>query len=162
MEILVPLAPPRRRNSIPRRSTTSRRLVSVRSPTRREAINSAVLMRNTDLWRTDNNVPLRYHCGRPGHVLSETGPALKTACGKPGWMERCVLKVNLNETVKPFECLGFPQCSHQMILGWDFFRATNAIIDSGKEELQPAEILPDNITSGKSDFSFFAGSRLPN
>ncbi|GBN89137.1 hypothetical protein AVEN_148479-1 [Araneus ventricosus] len=26
-------------------------------------------MRKTDLWRTDRNVPLCYHCGRPGHVL---------------------------------------------------------------------------------------------
>ncbi|GBM53839.1 Retrovirus-related Pol polyprotein from transposon 297 [Araneus ventricosus] len=43
-----------------------------------------------------------------------------------------------------------------MILGWDFFRATDAVIDCGKEELQLAEILPDNITSGKSDFSLFA------
>ncbi|GBM24334.1 hypothetical protein AVEN_202321-1 [Araneus ventricosus] len=26
-------------------------------------------MRKTDLWRNDSNVPLYYHCGRPGHVL---------------------------------------------------------------------------------------------
>ncbi|GBN62530.1 Transposon Ty3-I Gag-Pol polyprotein [Araneus ventricosus] len=36
------------------------------------------------------------------------------------------------------------------------FRATDAVIDCGKEQLQLAEILPDNITSGKSDFSLFA------
>ncbi|GBM18956.1 hypothetical protein AVEN_1578-1 [Araneus ventricosus] len=41
------------------------------------------------------------------------------------------------------------------MLGWDFFRATDAVIDCGKKELQHAEILPDNITSGKSDFSLF-------
>ncbi|GBL84052.1 hypothetical protein AVEN_209118-1 [Araneus ventricosus] len=69
METLVPLAAPRQRNSIPRRNTTSRSSVSVRSPPRREARNSAVPMRKTDLWRTDSNVPLCYHCGRPGHVL---------------------------------------------------------------------------------------------
>ncbi|GBO38754.1 hypothetical protein AVEN_50330-1 [Araneus ventricosus] len=69
MEILSPLAAPRQRNSIPRRNTTSRRSVSVRSPPRREDRNSAVPMRKTDLWRTDSNVPLCYHCGRPGHVL---------------------------------------------------------------------------------------------
>ncbi|GBM71939.1 Retrovirus-related Pol polyprotein from transposon 297 [Araneus ventricosus] len=90
-------------------------------------------------------------------MFTETGPTLKTACGKPvAASGRCVLKVNLNGTVKPFEFLLFPQCSHQMILGWDFFRATDAVIDCGKEELQLAEILPDNITSGKSDFSLFA------
>ncbi|GBN63768.1 hypothetical protein AVEN_139494-1 [Araneus ventricosus] len=70
METLSPLAAPRQRNSIPRRNTTSRRSVSVRSPPiRREARNSAVPMRKTDLWRVDSNVPLCYHCGRPGHVL---------------------------------------------------------------------------------------------
>ncbi|GBM77385.1 Retrovirus-related Pol polyprotein from transposon 412 [Araneus ventricosus] len=90
-------------------------------------------------------------------MFTETGPTLKTACEKPvAASGRCVLKVNLNGTVKPFEFLVFPQCSHQMILGWDFFRATDAVIDCGKEELQLAEILPDNITSGKSDFSLFA------
>ncbi|GBL71635.1 hypothetical protein AVEN_81965-1, partial [Araneus ventricosus] len=90
-------------------------------------------------------------------MFTETGPTLKTACGKPvAASGRCVLKVKLNGTVKPFEFLVFPQCSHQMILGWDFFRATDAVIDCGKEELQLAEILPDNITSGKSDFSLFA------
>ncbi|GBM45529.1 hypothetical protein AVEN_210253-1 [Araneus ventricosus] len=43
-----------------------------------------------------------------------------------------------------------------MILGWDFLLATYAVIDCGKEELQLSEILSDNITSGKSDFSLFA------
>ncbi|GBM77059.1 hypothetical protein AVEN_262579-1, partial [Araneus ventricosus] len=64
METLAPLAAPRQRNSIPRRNTTSRSSVSVRSPPRRESRNSAVPMRKTDMWRTDSNVPLCYHCGR--------------------------------------------------------------------------------------------------
>ncbi|GBN26092.1 Retrovirus-related Pol polyprotein from transposon 17.6 [Araneus ventricosus] len=90
-------------------------------------------------------------------MFTETGPTLKTVCEKPvAASGRCALKVNLNGTLKPFEFLVFPQCSHQMILGWDFFRATDAVIDCGKVELQLAEILPDNITSGKSDFSLFA------
>ncbi|GBN74121.1 hypothetical protein AVEN_38088-1 [Araneus ventricosus] len=65
MEILAPFAAPRRRNN------TSRRLVSVRSPPSREAINIAVPMRKTDLWRTDSNVPLCYHCRSPRRVLSD-------------------------------------------------------------------------------------------
>ncbi|GBN03217.1 hypothetical protein AVEN_36791-1 [Araneus ventricosus] len=68
-EVLAPITAPRRRNTIPRRNTTSRRSVPVRSPPKREAINSTVPMRKTDLWRTDINAPLCYHCGRPGHVL---------------------------------------------------------------------------------------------
>ncbi|GBM97175.1 hypothetical protein AVEN_153483-1 [Araneus ventricosus] len=61
-------------------------------------------------------------------MFSETGHTLKTACGKPvAALGRCVLKVNLNGTVKPFEFLVFIHFSHQMILGWDFFRATNPI-----------------------------------
>ncbi|GBN73389.1 hypothetical protein AVEN_6739-1 [Araneus ventricosus] len=69
METLAPLAASRQRNSIPRRNTTSRSSVSVRSPPRRESRNSAVPMRKTDLRRTDSDVPLCYHCGRPGHFL---------------------------------------------------------------------------------------------
>lgn len=64
MEALAPLTEPRRRNSNPRRS------VPVRPPPRRrETRNSTIPQRKTDLWRTANNVPLCYHCGRPGHVL---------------------------------------------------------------------------------------------
>ncbi|GBO09887.1 hypothetical protein AVEN_100281-1 [Araneus ventricosus] len=49
--------------------TTSRRSVPVWLPPGREVRNSSVSMYKTDLWRTDSNVPLCYHCGRTGHVF---------------------------------------------------------------------------------------------
>lgn len=54
-------------------------------------------------------------------------------------------KSNLNGTVNFFEFLVFSQCSHEIILGWDFFRTADAVIDCGSEEHQFAEILPDKI-----------------
>jgi transposase InsO family protein len=92
-------------------------------------------------------------------MFNENGPMLKTASGKPIVASgRCVLRVNLNGTVRPFEFLVFPQCSHQMILGWDFFRATDAVIDCGNEELQLSEILPDSASPKQSDFPLFAAT----
>ncbi|GBN54033.1 hypothetical protein AVEN_108664-1 [Araneus ventricosus] len=60
MEVLAPLTAPIGSN------TTSRHSVPIRSPPRREARNSAIPMRKTDMWRTDSNVPLCFRCG---HVL---------------------------------------------------------------------------------------------
>lgn len=63
MEALAPLTVPKRR------TVTTRSSVPVRPQPRRDTRNSAVPERKTDVWRTANNVPLCYHCGRPGHVL---------------------------------------------------------------------------------------------
>ncbi|XP_055924547.1 uncharacterized protein LOC129956639 [Argiope bruennichi] len=277
MEALAPITGARRDKTTPQRS------VPTRPQARREITNRPTPQRRTDLWRTDNNVPLCYHYGRPRHVLRycqerrrifenaratrtinprrdvyadslasfdddyaqpnssrirsispyprrslnrreshsparrskgrsgrkssdvhhsevkrehhlyrgngqcvkalfdsgsnyfviseelrrqlnapmfiENGPILKTACGKTvAASGRCVLKMDLNGTVKPFEFLVFPQCSHQMILGWDFFRASDAVIDCGNKELQLAEILPYNSGSKESDCSLIAAS----
>lgn len=64
MEALAPLTSPRRRPVTRRPSVPNR-------PTqpRRENRNIAAQRRRTDIWRTETNVPLCYHCGRPGHVL---------------------------------------------------------------------------------------------
>lgn len=62
-EALAPLTSPKRRTVTPRRS------VAVRPQPSREARNRTVPQRRTDIWRTADNVPLCYHCGRPGHVL---------------------------------------------------------------------------------------------
>lgn len=92
-------------------------------------------------------------------MFSEDGPILKTASGKPiAASGRCVLKVDLNGTSGPFEFLVFPECSHRMILGWDFFRATNAVIDCGKEEIHLAEISPDAEEPSISNYSVIAAT----
>lgn len=63
MEALAPLTGPKGPIITPRRSVPNG------SRPRREARNSVVPQRKTDVWRTTDNVPLCYHCGRPGHVL---------------------------------------------------------------------------------------------
>ncbi|KAF8763676.1 hypothetical protein HNY73_021834 [Argiope bruennichi] len=63
MEALAPITGARRDKTTPQRS------IPTRPQARRETTNRPTPQRRTDLWRTDNNVPLCYHCGRPGHVL---------------------------------------------------------------------------------------------
>lgn len=64
-EALAPLAESRVQ------TTTSRRSVPQPQQPRRsqDLRNSTGTPRKTDLWRTSSNVPICYHCGRPGHVL---------------------------------------------------------------------------------------------
>ncbi|GBM50834.1 hypothetical protein AVEN_213462-1 [Araneus ventricosus] len=92
-------------------------------------------------------------------MFSEKGPTLKTADGKTvATSGRCVLKIDLNGNVGPFEFLVLPECSHQMILGWDFFRATDAVIDCGKEEIQFADLLAEDTETSESECSLFAAT----
>lgn len=64
MEALAPLTSARRR---PVTHRPSNPVISTQP--RRENRKIAGPRRRTDIWRTDDNVPLCYHCGRPGHVL---------------------------------------------------------------------------------------------
>lgn len=91
-------------------------------------------------------------------MFSEDGPLLKTVSRKPVTiLSHFVLKVNLNGIVKLFDFLVFPQCSHQMILTWNFFRAIDIIIDCENEKFQLSEIFPDAVVS-KSDIPLLAAT----
>ncbi|XP_054711098.1 uncharacterized protein LOC129220690 [Uloborus diversus] len=48
---------------------------------------------------------------------------------------KCVLRLQINGRIQPFEFTVLPSCSHSVILGWDFLEATQAVIDCGKYEL---------------------------
>ncbi|GFY66482.1 uncharacterized protein TNIN_108891 [Trichonephila inaurata madagascariensis] len=77
-------------------------------------------------------------------MFSEHNPILRTACGKVvEAIGRCMLRVNLNGVMETFEFLVFQQCSHDLILGWDFFKATDDIIDCESGELQNGEVSPN-------------------
>lgn len=65
MEALAPITTSRRRNTL----AQTRRPAPARPQPRREAAQRNTTRRRTDVWRTADNVPLCYHCGRPGHVL---------------------------------------------------------------------------------------------
>ncbi|UYV74160.1 hypothetical protein LAZ67_11002270 [Cordylochernes scorpioides] len=44
-------------------------------------------------------------------------------------LERCNIRVTIKERKVRFNFVVLSECSHPIILGWDLFRATNAIID---------------------------------
>ncbi|GFT95389.1 CCHC-type domain-containing protein [Trichonephila clavipes] len=54
-----------RRNEPPRRPRAFANVV--RQP--RRSVESLHVPRQTDVWRTDDNRPVCFHCGRPGHVV---------------------------------------------------------------------------------------------
>ncbi|GBN14126.1 hypothetical protein AVEN_212622-1 [Araneus ventricosus] len=61
---LSPLSTPQRRNTAPIRRSAPAGLQQ-----RRIERSNAAPPRKTDVWRTNDNVPLCFHCGRPGHVF---------------------------------------------------------------------------------------------
>ncbi|GFX00937.1 uncharacterized protein TNCV_4579031 [Trichonephila clavipes] len=104
--------------------------------------------RKTDIWRTSGanysvvSEQLRTQLRTP--MFSEHNPILRTACGKVvEAIRRCMLRVNLNGVLQTFKFLGFQQCSHDLILGSDFFKATDDIIDCGSAELQIGDVSPN-------------------
>ncbi|UYV64788.1 K02A2.6-like [Cordylochernes scorpioides] len=75
----------------------------------------------------------------------ESGPVVKVANGKlVKTLGKCSLKVLINDLTTTFEFIVIPDCSHDIILGWDFFKATRAVIDCGHQELYLEETLPIN------------------
>ncbi|GFU84715.1 uncharacterized protein TNCV_2126561 [Trichonephila clavipes] len=59
-------------------------------------------------------------------MFSGHNPILRTVCGKVvEAIGRCMLRENLNGVVQTFEFLVFQQCSHDLILGWNFFKVTD-------------------------------------
>ncbi|GBN08325.1 Retrovirus-related Pol polyprotein from transposon 412 [Araneus ventricosus] len=75
--------------------------------------------RKTDLWRTSDNVPICFHCGRPGQ-----------------------------------------QCSNDLILGWDFFKATDAIIDCGSGKLQIGEAASSDLYMTEVNYGLYAANAV--
>ncbi|UYV72237.1 hypothetical protein LAZ67_9002287, partial [Cordylochernes scorpioides] len=94
-------------------------------------------------WRTPDDRPVCLHCGRPGHVvsirtpmLSSKGPIIRVANSKcVRALGKCVLRIKVNELTQPFEFLVLSQCSHCVILGWDFLKLTQAEINCEHDEL---------------------------
>ncbi|UYV63721.1 hypothetical protein LAZ67_2005419, partial [Cordylochernes scorpioides] len=96
---------------------------------------SRVDLPKSQQWRTPDDRPLCFHCGRPGHVVSK-GPIIRVANSKcVRALGRCVLKINVNELTQPFEFIVLSECSHKVILGWDLLKLTQAKINCGENEL---------------------------
>lgn len=50
-------------------------------------------------------------------------------------MGKCLLRVTINSRELLFEFIVLQHCSHDIILGWDFLEASQAVIDCGRSEL---------------------------
>ncbi|UYV82546.1 hypothetical protein LAZ67_21002737, partial [Cordylochernes scorpioides] len=69
-------------------------------------------------------------------MLSSRGPIIRVANSKcVRALGKCVLRIKVNELTQPFEFLVLPQCSHCVILGWEFLKLTQAEINSEHDEL---------------------------
>ncbi|GFQ82424.1 retrovirus-related Pol polyprotein from transposon gypsy [Trichonephila clavata] len=78
-------------------------------------------------------------------MFLDTKPViLKVADGnyvKP--LGKCVLQLTINGRTQPFQFTVMPKCSHDVILGFDFLKASQAILDCGRAELIFDELLHD-------------------
>ncbi|UYV69302.1 K02A2.6-like [Cordylochernes scorpioides] len=78
--------------------------------------------------------------------FAEKGPVLRVANRKHiETLGRCNLKVSIEELEIYFTFVVFYECSHHIILGLDFFRATSAVIDCGRGEIHLKESVNDGL-----------------
>ncbi|GFY50673.1 retrovirus-related Pol polyprotein from transposon 297 [Trichonephila inaurata madagascariensis] len=47
----------------------------------------------------------------------------------------CTLQIGISGQILPFEFIVLPDCSPDIILGWNFLKASGALIDCGRSEL---------------------------
>ncbi|GFW10315.1 transposon Ty3-I Gag-Pol polyprotein [Trichonephila clavipes] len=66
---------------------------------------------------------------------------------------KCVLRVRINNRELPFEFIVLSHCSHDVILGWDFLEASQAVIDCGQNELVLEDICRDSTAPDAWNFS---------
>lgn len=97
-------------------------------------------------------------------LFTGNAPILKTASGGlVNALGKCVLRIDLNGMIQPFEFLVFSKCSHDLILGWDFFQATEAVIDCGAGEIQIGDIVTEVEQTNSSSSRLYADAlyRIP-
>ncbi|UYV73923.1 K02A2.6-like, partial [Cordylochernes scorpioides] len=83
-----------------------------------------------DKFRRELKTPL---FKEPGPILKAANKNLIETIGK------CVLNIVVNGLNISFEFVVMVECSHDIIFGWDFFKATEAVIDCGRNELHLGE-----------------------
>ncbi|GFU88080.1 transposon Ty3-I Gag-Pol polyprotein [Trichonephila clavipes] len=60
---------------------------------------------------------------------------------------KCVLRVRINNRELPFEFIVLSHCYHDVILGWDFLEASQAVIDCRQNELVLDDICRDSTAA---------------
>ncbi|UYV75684.1 K02A2.6-like, partial [Cordylochernes scorpioides] len=99
-----------------------------RSPARRQS--QSPTRRFSHKFRRELKTPL---FKEPGPILKAANKNLIETLGK------CVLNIEVNGLNISFDFVVMVECSHDIIFGWDFFKATEAVIDCGRNELHLGE-----------------------
>ncbi|UYV74416.1 hypothetical protein LAZ67_11003491, partial [Cordylochernes scorpioides] len=95
--------------------------------------------RRTDEWRTHENVPICFHCGRPGHVARYCRDRRRV------FEEARVRRPTYSNNYNTWFNQNAEEVDHHIILGLDFFRATSAVIDCGRGEIHLKESVNDGL-----------------
>ncbi|GFS34774.1 retrovirus-related Pol polyprotein from transposon 297 [Trichonephila inaurata madagascariensis] len=61
----------------------------------------------------------------------------------------CTLQIGISGRILPFEFIILPDCSHNIILGWNILKASGALIECGRSELTLDDV---DVTSEKIFF----------
>ncbi|UYV82343.1 hypothetical protein LAZ67_21001753, partial [Cordylochernes scorpioides] len=116
----------------PRRTSQSPARRPSRSPSRRRRNVQALVDSGADY----SVISEAFRRSIKAPVFKENGPLLRAADKKPiVTLGKCSLEVQIKGLDIIFDFVVAAECSHDVILGWDFFRATDAIIDCGKNKL---------------------------
>ncbi|UYV72850.1 hypothetical protein LAZ67_10000987, partial [Cordylochernes scorpioides] len=149
-------SPSPRRGSSPGRSATRRasqspRLVKMTNNYIDIKIEGDTIRALVDSGASYSVISERFRVELKKTMFAETDVVLKVADDKVVKSKgRCTLKLEVNGHPENFEFVVLENCSHDVILGWDFFKATNAVIDCGLGELQ-LDDLPDLDAEGRDD-----------
>ncbi|GFU95172.1 transposon Ty3-I Gag-Pol polyprotein [Trichonephila clavipes] len=110
--------------------------------------------RKTDVWRTADNRPVCFHCGRPGHKKYADQTLLAVLRQVPREADpQYVVTDPRRHIADPVsrQAVGARKTkqsdlprSHDVILGWDFLEASQAVIDCGQNELVLEDICRDS------------------
>ncbi|UYV72153.1 hypothetical protein LAZ67_9001970 [Cordylochernes scorpioides] len=127
---------PRGRFQAPRRTSQSPARRPSRSPSRRRRNVQALVDSGADY----SVISEAFRRSIKAPVFKENGPLLKAADKKPiVTLGKCSLEVQIKGLDIIFDFVVAAECSHDVILGWDFFKATDAIIDCGEDKLYLSE-----------------------
>ncbi|UYV66396.1 hypothetical protein LAZ67_4001541 [Cordylochernes scorpioides] len=149
-------SPSPRRGSSPGRSATRRasqspRLVKMTNNYIDIKVEGDTIRALVDSGASYSVISERFRVELKKTMFAETDVVLKVADDKVIKSKgRCTLKLEVNGHPENFEFVVLENCSHDVILGWDFFKATNAVIDCGLGELQ-LDDLPDLDAEGRDD-----------
>ncbi|UYV79687.1 hypothetical protein LAZ67_18000272, partial [Cordylochernes scorpioides] len=128
--------PHRGRFQAPRRTSQSPARRPSRSPSRRRRNVQALVDSGADY----SVISEAFRRSIKAPVFKENGPLLRAADKKPiVTLGKCSLEVQIKGLDIIFDFVVAAECSHDVILGWDFFKATDAIIDCGENKLYLSE-----------------------